>query len=209
MKFFVDNLYLFAIALVSGGLLLWPLIKRGGASASVVPAVATQLINQHNAIVVDVRDEAAFATGSVTGARHLPLASIAERASDLARFKTRPVIVVCATGQSSVRAVSALKAQGFDDVRVLAGGLAAWKQAGLPLVLANRDASRTATREGARTKPKGSSRERSRQHRAANASAVEAANATAVDAANEPALDDAESVSAAPADPAPKVKELS
>lgn len=199
MKFLIDNLYLFAIALVSGGLLLWPLIKRGGASTSVTPAIATQLINQHNAIVVDVRDEAAFANGSVTGARHLPFASIAERVAELARFKSRPVIVVCESGQSSTRAMATLKAQGFEDVRVLAGGLAAWKQAGLPLVLASRDTGRGASKDVPR-KPK-SSRERSRQHRAATPAVTEAAN--------EPALGDAPVPVGDAAVPGDRVKEVS
>jgi rhodanese-related sulfurtransferase len=199
VKFFIDNLYLFAIALVSGGLLLWPLIKRGGGSTSVTPAIATQLINQHNAIVVDLRDEAAFATGSVTGARHLPLASIAERGSELVRFKSRPVILVCESGQSSTRAMATLKTQGFEDVRVLAGGLAAWKQAGLPLVKANREPTRAAGKDAPRKSK--NNRDRSRQQRSSTPAGVEAAN--------EPALVD-------PAVPAPdaggppdRVKEVS
>lgn len=141
MKFVLDNLYLILIAAASGGMLLWPLVRRSG-HASVSPAQATQLINQRNAIVVDVRGEQAFAAGSVTGARNLPLASIAERAQDLVRFKARPAVIVCDTGQQSPRAAEALKAQGFEEIHTLAGGLAAWKQAGLPLVQSQRDGPR-------------------------------------------------------------------
>lgn len=147
MKFLVDNLYLVIIALASGGLLLWPLFKRGGGTASVTPAQATQLINQRNAIVIDVRDEKAFALGSITNARNLPSAVVAERIADLARFKARPAILVCDAGQLSARAVAAVKAAGFEEVHVLAGGLGAWKQAGLPLVLATRDNGRAAPKD--------------------------------------------------------------
>jgi rhodanese-related sulfurtransferase len=154
VKFLLDNLYLIAIALVSGGMLLWPLIKRGSGSASVSPLQATQLINHRNAIVVDVRDEQAFATGSVTGARNLPFAKLDERAAELARFKARPVIVVCESGQQSARALAAFKAQGFEEAHSLAGGITAWKQAGLPLVQANRDTGRPAQKEGARNRGK-------------------------------------------------------
>ena len=162
MKFLVDNLYLVFIALASGGLLLWPLVKRGSGSASVSPAEATQLINQRNAIVVDVRDEKAFALGSITNARNLPSAVVTERIAELARFKARPVIIVCEAGQVSARAVSAVKAAGFDEVHVLSGGLGAWKQAGLPLVLATRDSGRPAPREGNKGKNRSGNNDRTR-----------------------------------------------
>jgi len=143
VKFFIDNLLLFALAIVSGGLLLWPALRRGGAS-SVTPQVATQWINQRNAIVVDVRDEKAFAAGSVTGARNLPLATLEGRLADLARFKARPIVVVCDSGQQSSRALATFKAQGFEEAVHLAGGVQAWKSAGLPLVTVTRETPRAA-----------------------------------------------------------------
>ena len=158
VKFFFDNLYLIVIALASGGMLLWPLLKRGSGSASVSPLQATQLINHRNAIVIDVRDEAAFAAGSVTGARNIPFAKLAERTSEYARFKARPAIVVCESGQQSARALATLKAQGFEETHALAGGLSAWKQAGLPLVHASRDTARIAPKENAKIRSRAEAR---------------------------------------------------
>ena len=71
MKFLLDNVFLIAIALVSGGLLAWPLFRKGGGSTTLSALEATQLINHRNAIVVDVRDEKDFALGSLAGARNL------------------------------------------------------------------------------------------------------------------------------------------
>lgn len=164
MTFLLDNLLLIGIALASGGLLLWPLVRKGGGSAALGPLEATQLINHRNAIVVDLRDEKDFALGSLTGARNVPVAKLKERGTELARFKARPVLLVCEAGQQSTRAVADLKALGFDEAHVLAGGVAAWKQAGLPLVQAGRDTSRPAAadanrkvrndqRSGQRSKP--------------------------------------------------------
>ena len=158
MKFILDNLYLIAIALGSGGMLIWPLLKRGGGSASVSPLQATQLINHRNAIVVDVRDEQAFAAGSVTGARNIPLAKLEQRMAELTRFKARPAIVVCESGQQSARALATLKAQGFEETHSLAGGLSAWKQAGLPLVQAIRDSGRPVQKDSAKNRAKSEAR---------------------------------------------------
>ena len=50
----------------------------------------------------------------------------------LERFKDKPVIVSCATGNRSGSAASVLRKHGFTNVVNLAGGVAAWQQAGLP-----------------------------------------------------------------------------
>ena len=147
MKFLLDNLYLFAIALVSGGLLVWPLIKRGGGATALSPLLATQLINHRNAVVVDVRDEKAYALGSLAGARNLPFATLKERAAELVRFKARPVLVVCDAGQDSARATAIFKEQGFEEAHSLAGGIGAWKTAGLPLVQPGRDSAKPAQKD--------------------------------------------------------------
>ena len=154
MKFILENIFLIGIALVSGGLLLWPLLSRRSGSGALGTLEATQLINTRNAIVLDVREPAAFATGSITGARNMPLASLAERAGELARFKARPLLVVCETGASAGRALDILKKQEFAEVASLAGGLAAWKQAGLPLVKSMKDQARDQPRQTQKDAPK-------------------------------------------------------
>lgn len=163
MKFILDNIFLIAIALVSGGLLLWPLLKKGGGSTAVSPLEATQLINHRNALVVDLRDEKDFALGSLAGARNIPFASLAERAGEIARFKSRPVVLVCDAGQRSASAIATFKTQGFDEAYSLAGGVSAWKAASLPLVQPGRDSGKNAAKEPAR-------KSRSERQRAAKAS---------------------------------------
>jgi rhodanese-related sulfurtransferase len=51
---------------------------------------------------------------------------------ELERFKERAVIVSCATGNRSGSAAALLRKNGFTNVVNLAGGVAAWQQAGLP-----------------------------------------------------------------------------
>jgi len=160
VTFILDNLLLVVLALASGGLLLWPLLKRGEGSATLSPLQATQLINHHNAVIVDIRDEKDFAGGSLAGARNLPDATLAERAGELVRFKARPLLIVCDSGQRSTRAIATFTGLGFTEVHALAGGIAAWKQAALPLVQSLRGDARVAkeptrkSRNDNRGKPK-------------------------------------------------------
>ena len=133
MQFFTDPLtwLLIVIAVVSGGLLVWPSLSRAR-SGGVSPTEAVRLINRERATVIDVSEPGEFAAGHVAGARNVPLGRL-EVAPELPKNKTLPVILVCATGNRAARAAKALQAKGYDKPVVLAGGLAAWKAANLPV----------------------------------------------------------------------------
>ncbi len=133
VDFVQNNLMLFAVAVVSGAMLLWPLFRRATGGPWVNPAQATQLINREDALVVDVREPGEFGAGHILGARNVPVARLAEGSGDLAKRKDKPVIVYCDTGARSAKAAAALKKQGFGRVVNLSGGLGAWQQAGLPV----------------------------------------------------------------------------
>jgi rhodanese-related sulfurtransferase len=132
MKFITENIFLIAIAFVSGAMLVWPLVRRGAGGPSVGTLEATMLINQKDAVVLDVREPGEFAQSHILNARNVPLGELEARIKDLERFKEKPVIVSCATGNRSGTAASILRKRGFTNVVNLAGGVAAWQQAGLP-----------------------------------------------------------------------------
>lgn len=134
LEFLQKNILLVAAAVGSGAMLLWPLVRGGvGGGASVTTLQATQLMNRENALVLDVRDAAAYAAGHILGAKNLPLAEIDKRAADFERYKSKTVIVHCDTGNAAGRAVGLLKARGFEHVVSLSGGFRAWLQASLPV----------------------------------------------------------------------------
>ncbi len=133
VEFVRNNLLLFVVALVSGAMLLWPLVRRGTGGPWVNPTQATQLINREDALVIDVRDPAEFAAGHVLGAKNLPLARVDSPGADLAKRKDRPVIIYCDGGERAAKAAAALRKQGFTRVANLSGGIGAWQQAGLPV----------------------------------------------------------------------------
>lgn len=125
---------LFGLAVASGGMLLWPLLVRSFRRGMEVEAFeAVQLINRRDAVVLDVRGAGEFAAGHITGARNLPETQLGERLHELEKFRERPIIVSCATGGRSTAVCGTLRKRGFAQAFALRGGLAAWRQAGLPL----------------------------------------------------------------------------
>jgi rhodanese-related sulfurtransferase len=98
----------------------------------VSPQTAVHLINHEQALVVDLRDSEAFRKGHI-------IDSVQACAEDftqerMTQYKEKPLILVCARGLQSAPLATRLKQQGFKTPLVLAGGIAAWQNADLPLV---------------------------------------------------------------------------
>ena len=132
LKFILDNWVLVAIALASGAMLLWPVLK-GAATAGLNPAAAVQLINREKGVVIDVCEPGEFAAGHVGGAKNIPLADLEAKLASAVKNKSLPLILVCQSGARSGRAVMIAKKLGFEQAHSLGGGLASWKAANLPL----------------------------------------------------------------------------
>jgi rhodanese-related sulfurtransferase len=134
LAFLQKNIFLVAVCLLSGGMLLWPLLQkaRTGAKEVSVPQ-AVQLINRRDAVVLDVRDTAEFDAGHIPNARHIPLAEVEKRLKELEKFKQRPVIVSCRSGTRAGAACGVLRKHGFAEVFALKGGILGWQQATMPL----------------------------------------------------------------------------
>ena len=105
---------MFAAALVSGGLLLWPTLVGNVGGAKVSAADAVRLINREKAVLIDISEPAEYAAGHAVGARSVPLASL-ETSRDLPKNKSLPLVVVCPTGARAPRAVAVLKKLGFEN----------------------------------------------------------------------------------------------
>ena len=80
--------------------------------------------------LVDVREVAEFRDGHVPGAVNIPMGQLSARLGELDR--TRPVHVVCASGNRSSAMTDVLIAAGFDAANVV-GGTRAWVESGRPV----------------------------------------------------------------------------
>ncbi len=98
---------------------------------SVEPTVVSQQDGIH---LIDVREEVEFVGGHARAAVNLPLSTFVERIAEVPRTET--LYIICESGARSAQAVDWLEGQGYDAVNVL-GGTAAWRSAGLPLVVGN------------------------------------------------------------------------
>jgi len=123
---------LFSALVVLLMLLAWDSGQKSGPKVSTHEA--TRLINQSNAVVLDIRDKADFKAGHLVDSVNIPNGQVNDRLSELEKHKTDPIIVVCKTGQTASAASKALKDNGFTQVYRLSGGIMEWTNNNLPLV---------------------------------------------------------------------------
>jgi molybdopterin/thiamine biosynthesis adenylyltransferase/rhodanese-related sulfurtransferase len=93
-------------------------------------ALARQL---GGALLVDVREDNERATGSPSGALGLSRGFLELRIEQVEPDREREVLLLCGSGQRSLLAAEALQRMGYRRVHSVAGGMAAWKAAGLPV----------------------------------------------------------------------------
>lgn len=134
MEFIAQNWVLIAgIFVVAFLLVAEPLRMRisGVEAANVFDAVS--LSNHQSAIFVDVRESKEMADGVINGAYRVPLSNFDKNATQLDKFKDKPVIVYCRSGNRSIGAAGKLRKKGFNKVYSLTGGILAWQKEKLPL----------------------------------------------------------------------------
>ncbi len=98
------------------------------------PAAFAAFAEKPGAFLLDVRNPDEFAAGRLPGAKLVPVAELEARLAELPADKKTPVLVYCAKGGRSARAARLLSEKGYESVHDLAGGIAAWKDAGKPVV---------------------------------------------------------------------------
>lgn len=132
MKFIVDNWIILIVAFISGAMLVWPMLRKGGGSGAVGTSEAVRLINREKGVLVDVAEPAEYATGHAAGARNVPFGSL-ETSKDLPSNKALPLLLLCPTGARAGKAAGLLRQAGYANAVPVAGGTAAWREASLPV----------------------------------------------------------------------------
>ncbi len=134
LEFITQEWLLVSVLLGLAALLMWLEARKGGASLS--PAQLTQLVNNEQGVVLDVRDVADYKAGHIVGATNIPHAKVQTQIKTLEKHKADPIIVVCKMGQHSGMVSKTLKAAGFERVFKLGGGMSEWQGSQLPVVKA-------------------------------------------------------------------------
>jgi rhodanese-related sulfurtransferase len=79
-------------------------------------------------VVIDARDAGQFAKGHIPGAINMDWRQVLAKRDSIP--KNRPVLIYCNTGSLSAQAGFALRVAGWDNVRILQGGMEEWKAKG-------------------------------------------------------------------------------
>jgi rhodanese-related sulfurtransferase len=133
LEFIQQNIYLVAIAIFSGAMLISTTFRNTGGPDALTPTQATLLINREDAQVIDVRDPAEYAAGHLADSRNIPVGELLDRAGEIEKLKDSPIILLCQSGVRSSGACTKLGKLGFTKVHSLSGGIESWVQAGLPI----------------------------------------------------------------------------
>jgi len=106
---------------------------QSGRANQIDPTAAIRLMNNDDAVVLDVREAADFNNGHIKNAKNIPLSSLKSQLDSLVKDKNKPVLAYCRSGNVSGKASRILKSSGFSNVHNLAGGILSWQEANLPL----------------------------------------------------------------------------
>lgn len=97
------------------------------------PDLSAELVD-NPPVVLDVRTDGEWAEGRIEGAIHMPLRDMVARQADWPQDKAASIVIYDNPTHRSSMAMAFLRMLGYENVRVLGGGVGAWKGAELPLV---------------------------------------------------------------------------
>lgn len=117
------------VVLLIGNELLY--VIQGG--RSIGPTEAVRMINESDAIIVDVRGEKEYRKSHIVNARHFSHQEMEPEPKGLAQLKDKDLIVYAATDSAAAQARDKLSKKGYSAVVSLKGGLNAWQGASLPV----------------------------------------------------------------------------
>ena len=96
------------------------------------PAEAQTQTERGDAVLIDVREGDDWHEDHAKGAKHLERGVIELEIEEQVPDLKTPIICYCGGGSRSALVAESLQKMGYENVRSLAGGFRAWKEAGLP-----------------------------------------------------------------------------
>ncbi|MCL2469884.1 MAG: rhodanese-like domain-containing protein [Alphaproteobacteria bacterium] len=99
--------------------------------SSITPDEAKRLIEEENALLIDIREPDEFAQEHIKGARLAPLSALPFLPPD--HDTARKAIFYCRSGRRTKDHAAALEGRGFATTYTMEGGIEAWEKVGLPV----------------------------------------------------------------------------
>ncbi|MBI5078201.1 MAG: rhodanese-like domain-containing protein [Candidatus Yonathbacteria bacterium] len=100
---------------------------------NILPEEAYEIIDNGEAVVIDVRTPAEFDGGHISGARNIDINDSTFSEKIRALDTNASYVINCHLGGRSSKATAIMQELGFTNVKNLDGGITAWKKAGLPV----------------------------------------------------------------------------
>jgi rhodanese-related sulfurtransferase len=126
------------IGLLAFGLIILLFAKRlgntfGGGVIEIKAAQAVELIEQQQAILIDLAEKTTFEKGHIPGALSMPGVTFIDGTVMPLKDNSKPIILIPMKGLIPMPVIQHLESEGVPVIYILKGGLNAWKQAGFPL----------------------------------------------------------------------------
>ena len=134
-EFFANNSFLIiAFAVVLLLTVRAEFMHQSSKTNELSPLQATRLMNNENAVIIDVSETADYKNGHIKGAINVPMKELKSKLSELQKYSDKAVLAVCKSGNQSIRACKVLKQSKFSNVHNVSGGLHNWVESNLPVV---------------------------------------------------------------------------
>ena len=104
-----------------------------GSISQITAKESAGLVANEFAVIIDVRTVGEWQSKHIDGAVLIPLSELKSRVNELKQYQGKQLIMQCAVGGRSSKAVELLQQVGFSNVVNMNGGIVAWEKANLPL----------------------------------------------------------------------------
>ena len=85
-------------------------------------------------LLIDIRETREHQTGVAQGAVLLPMSQLPQKQTLIPKNPDQPVLLICNTQNRSKASLEKLKAQGYQNIRYVEGGMSEWASKGWPMV---------------------------------------------------------------------------
>jgi thiosulfate/3-mercaptopyruvate sulfurtransferase len=134
LTFFSENLWTcFGLVVLILIYIIFEITQKKHQAKTLSPQDAIQYTSRGKGIFLDIRGEKAYNESHIVGSIQTNIENLKQSVKFLQKYKRKPVVVYCNSGQSSKSAVEVLNQQGFEDVSILRGGFSQWKSDNLPV----------------------------------------------------------------------------
>jgi rhodanese-related sulfurtransferase len=101
----------------------------------IAPEKAKKMLDEGGISLFDVRSEKEYLSGTIEDSVNIPWKKIVEEITKYVKDKEQKIIVFCYSGGRATMAAYKLMKAGYKNVLNIEGGITAWKEGKLPVVI--------------------------------------------------------------------------